>query len=102
MSLGGTLTEKIRIIGGKQLKGEVFISGAKNAVLKLMAAALLAKGESKIYNVPELTDVVIMLNVLEQLGAKTKYDRVEKSIAIDATNITSVTASYELVSRMRA
>ena len=100
--MGGTLTEKIRIAGGRQLKGEVFISGAKNAVLKLMAAALLAKGESKIYNVPELTDVVIMLNVLEQLGAKTKYDRIEKSISIDATEITDVRAGYELVSRMRA
>ncbi len=99
---GGTLTEKIRISGGKQLKGEVQISGAKNAVLKLMAAALLAKGESKIYNVPELTDVVIMLNVIEQSGAKTFYDKVEKSIRIDATNITNVRASYELVSRMRA
>lgn len=96
------MTEKIKIIGGKPLKGEVSISGAKNAVLKLMAAALLAKGESKIYNVPELTDVVIMLNVLEQLGAKTNYDRKEKSLTIDATELTSVRASYELVSRMRA
>ena len=96
------MTEKIRIVGGRQLKGEVQISGAKNAVLKLMAAALLAKGESKIYNVPELTDVVIMLNVIEQLGAKTSYDKEEKSLTIDATNLTSVTASYELVSRMRA
>ncbi len=96
------MTEKIRISGGKQLKGEVLISGAKNAVLKLMAAALLAKGESKIYNVPELTDVVIMLNVIEQLGAKTCYDKQEKSIKIDASNLTGVRASYELVSRMRA
>ena len=96
------MTEKIRIFGGKQLKGEVSISGAKNAVLKLMAAALLAKGESKIYNVPELTDVVIMLNVLEQLGAKTKYNKIEKSITIDSTDLTGVRASYELVSRMRA
>ncbi len=96
------MSEKIRITGGRQLKGEVLISGAKNAVLKLMAAALLAKGESKIYNVPELTDVIIMLNVLEQLGAKTGYNKNEKSITIDAANITSVTASYELVSRMRA
>ncbi len=96
------MAEKIRISGGRQLKGEVSISGAKNAVLKLMAAALLAKGESKIYNVPELTDVIIMLNVIEQLGAKTSYDKEEKSITIDASNITSVTASYELVSRMRA
>ncbi len=96
------MSEKIKIIGGRQLKGEVRISGAKNAVLKLMAAALLAKGETKIYNVPELTDVVIMLNVIEQLGIKTKYDKQEKSITIDAENITNVRASYELVSRMRA
>ena len=96
------MSEKIRITGGRQLKGEVFISGAKNAVLKLMAAALLARGESKIYNVPELTDVIIMLNVLEQLGAKTGYNKREKSVTIDATHITNITASYELVSRMRA
>ncbi len=99
---GGTLTEKIKICGGKQLKGEVQISGAKNAVLKLMAATLLTKGESKIYNVPELSDVVIMLNVIEQLGVKTFYDKQEKSIRIDATDITNIRASYELVSRMRA
>ena len=96
------MTQKIRITGGRQLKGEVSISGAKNAVLKLMAAALLAKGESKIYNVPELTDVIIMLNVIEQLGAKTNYNKEEKSITIDASDITSIKASYELVSRMRA
>lgn len=96
------MTEQIRIVGGNTLKGEVNISGAKNSVLKLMAAALLAKGETKIYNVPELSDVNIMLNVLEQLGAKTVYDKEEKSVRIDASNLTSVTAGYEFVSRMRA
>ncbi len=96
------MAEKLKIKGGIPLKGEVSISGAKNAVLKLMAAALLAKGESKIYNVPELTDVTIMLDVLEQLGAKTQYDKVSKSVTIDATNITNITAKYELVSQMRA
>ena len=96
------MAEKIRITGGNSLKGEVSISGAKNAVLKLMAAALLVKGESKIHNVPELTDVVIMLSVLEQLGVKTEYNREAKSISIDATDITGVRAGYELVSRMRA
>ncbi len=96
------MAEKLKIKGGIPLKGEVSISGAKNAVLKLMAAALLAKGESKIYNVPELTDVTIMLDVLEQLGAKTKYDKVSKSVSIDASNITNITAKYELVSQMRA
>ncbi len=96
------MSQILRIKGGTTLKGEVEIGGAKNAVLKLMAAALLPKGVSKIYNVPELTDVSIMLNVIEQLGVKTSYDRQEKSVTIDATDITSVTAKYELVSKMRA
>ena len=66
--------QKLKIIGNKTLKGEVSISGAKNAVLKLMAASILAKGETTIYNVPELTDVSIMLEVIKKLGAKAKYD----------------------------
>ena len=56
----------------------------------------------KIYNVPDLTDVEIMLSVIAQLGCKTSYNREEKSLTIDATDITNVTASYELVSKMRA
>ena len=96
------MTERYYIKGGTPLKGEVSIGGAKNSVLKLMAAALLAKGETKIYNVPDLTDVEIMLSVIAQLGAKTNYDKTEKSITIDATDLTSVTATYELVSKMRA
>lgn len=96
------MTEKYFIKGGAPLKGEVSIGGAKNSVLKLMAAAILAKGETKIYNVPDLTDVEIMLNVIAQLGARTSYDKKEKSIVIDATNLDSVTARYELVSKMRA
>lgn len=96
------MTEKYFIKGGTPLKGEVSIGGAKNSVLKLMAAALLAKGETKIYNVPDLTDVEIMLSVIAQLGAKTAYNKAEKSVSIDATDITSITAKYELVSKMRA
>lgn len=96
------MSEKLKIKGGTPLKGEVSIGGAKNAVLKLMAAAVLVKGETKIYNVPDLTDVEIMLNVIEQLGTKVIYDRVEKSVTIDATTLSSITAKYELVSKMRA
>lgn len=96
------MAEKLRIKGGIPLRGEVQISGAKNAVLKLMAAALLVKGESRIYNVPELTDVQIMLNVIEELGVKTSYDKAAKCVSIDAENITNITAKYELVSKMRA
>ena len=94
--------EKFIVTGGTPLKGEVSIGGAKNAVLKLMAAAILAKGETLIHNVPDLTDVEIMLNVIEQLGTKTHYDKENKMVTIDASDITSVTAKYELVSKMRA
>ena len=96
------MVEKLKIIGGNSLHGEVSISGAKNAVLKLMAAAILAKGETTIHNVPELTDVNIMLRVIEGLGVKTIYDKTKKAVTIDATDITNITAKYELVSKMRA
>lgn len=96
------MVEKLKIIGGKSLEGEVSISGAKNAVLKLMAAAILPEGETIIHNVPELTDVNIMLRVIEELGVKTKYDKISKTVAIDASSISSITAKYELVSKMRA
>ena len=96
------MADKYKIQGGNQLKGEVLIGGAKNSVLKLMASAVLAKGESKIYNVPELTDVEIMLEVINGLGVKTHHDKEEQSVTIDATDITSVTAKYEYVSKMRA
>ncbi len=96
------MAETYNIKGGYSLKGEVLIGGAKNAVLKLLAASIIAKGQTKIYNVPELTDVNIMLDVIEGLGAKTVYDKAEKSVIIDADALNSVTAKYEYVSKMRA
>ena len=94
------MAERFKIQGGETLKGEVSIGGAKNSVL--LAATILVKGSTKIYNVPQLTDVEIMLNVLSDLGAKYTYDKDEKSVVVDASNITSITAKYELVSKMRA
>ena len=96
------MAEKFKIQGGETLKGEVSVGGAKNAVLKHLAATILVNGKTKIYNVPHLTDVDIMLNVLSDLGAKYTYDKEEKSVVVDASNITSITAKYELVSKMRA
>ena len=96
------MAEKLKIKGGNPLRGEISIGGAKNAVLKLMAAAILPKGATKIYNVPDLTDVSIMLSVIEGLGAKVDYDKVEKSVVIDSTTLTCITAKYDLVSKMRA
>ena len=96
------MSDKLIISGSRPLEGEVSISGAKNAVLKLMAAALLASDVSKIHNVPELTDVEIMLDVLECLGAKCTYDKENKFVEIDASNLTSIVASDKFVSKMRA
>ncbi len=96
------MAESYNIKGGYSLRGEVSIGGAKNAVLKLLAASIIAKGQTKIYNVPELTDVNIMLDVIEGLGARTIYDKTEKSVVIDAESLNSVTAKYEYVSKMRA
>jgi UDP-N-acetylglucosamine 1-carboxyvinyltransferase len=60
--------DRFRVIGGTALRGEVTISGAKNSVLKLMAAALLATGKTTITNVPAIADVDIMADLLTRLG----------------------------------
>lgn len=99
---GRFLSERIIIKGGRELRGEVFIGGAKNAVLKLMAAALLLDDICEIHNVPELSDVQTMIDVINHLGVKTEYKPKEKSLIIDATYITNYEACYELVSKMRA
>ena len=96
------MSDKYIIKGGNPLKGEVKIGGAKNSVLKLMAAAILVPGAVKIYNVPDLTDVNIMLEVIRQMGIKTEYNKEEKFVVIDASEIGNITAKYELVSKMRA
>lgn len=83
------------------LKGEVTISGSKNAVLPLMAAALLSDEECIIKNVPALSDVAVMKEILASLGAKTDLDD-EKVLRIVTEDITSTEAPYELVNKMRA
>lgn len=92
--------DTIEIVGGKRLVGAVSISGAKNAALPLMTAALLADGEHVLRNVPDLRDVHTMTRLLERLGARAKFDNgrvhVTLSGAIDPT------APYDLVKEMRA
>src|SRR5699024_7809232 len=94
--------DKLIIQSGVPLKGEVSISGAKNAVLKLMAASLLPCDISVIKNVPELSDVEIMTDVLSELGAIVNYDKQNGVLTIDSRNITSCVASDIFVSKMRA
>jgi len=92
--------ERIIIRGGKPLNGVVEIGGAKNAVLKMMAAALLSKGVSVLRNVPDLTDVHMMAEVIRHLGAKVTVT--QDTVTIDASEITDNEAPYELVSQLRA
>jgi len=90
----------ITVTGGRPLSGTVRVGGAKNSALKLMAAALLAPGESVIHNVPEISDVDLMVRVLERLGVRITRDG--HTVCIDASEITSVETPYELVAQMRA
>ena len=90
------------INGGKTLSGRVTIDGAKNSALKLMAASILADGNTKISNVPIIEDVRTMIEMLRMLGAEVKVDEKEKCLEIDPSNIDNLEAPYELVRKMRA
>ena len=92
--------ESIIVRGGRDLSGEVRVEGAKNSALKLMAAALLAPGTSIITNVPQITDVDLMAEVLLRLGAR--VTRTHHALEIDTTDVDSFEAPYELVAQMRA
>ncbi|MDZ4654778.1 MAG: UDP-N-acetylglucosamine 1-carboxyvinyltransferase [Coriobacteriia bacterium] len=90
----------IVVRGGRKLGGEVRVEGAKNSALKLMAAALLAPGVSRITNVPDISDIAVMAEVLGGLGAR--VERTDHSLTVDAAELTSYEAPYEMVARMRA
>ncbi len=92
--------DKIVVKGGERLIGEAPISGSKNAALPLFAASLLAEGNNVLSNVPHLKDVDTMGKVLRVLGAKIERDG--QTCRIDATQITSHEAPYDLVKTMRA
>ena len=92
--------ERFLIEGGAPLCGEVEVSGAKNAALKLIAAALLAPGRTTLHNVPGIKDVDTMRAVLDGLGAET--ESTGHTLTIDAGELDSYTAPYELVRKMRA
>lgn len=88
------------IDGPVALRGDVHISGAKNAALKIMAAALLVDDEVVIERVPDITDVHLMADVLVRLGAKVSFG--DGTVAIDASGDLSEETPYDLVTRMRA
>ncbi|MFU8797140.1 MAG: UDP-N-acetylglucosamine 1-carboxyvinyltransferase [Gammaproteobacteria bacterium] len=92
---------KLLITGGYPLKGEVRISGAKNAALPILAAGLLTEAPVTLSNVPHLHDVTTMMELLAGMGMQFMMDE-RLNIRIDASDIQSFTAPYELVRTMRA
>jgi UDP-N-acetylglucosamine 1-carboxyvinyltransferase len=92
--------ERFYVEGGNRLYGEVAVSGAKNAALKFVAAALLAPGRTVLHDVPRIKDVETMLAVLDGLGAGSEFSG--NTLSIDASEVGSYTAPYDLVRQMRA
>ncbi|SDE99532.1 UDP-N-acetylglucosamine 1-carboxyvinyltransferase [Sporolituus thermophilus] len=93
--------DKLIISGGKRLCGTVKVSGAKNAVLPIIAAALLGTSPSRLMETPKLDDVRTISEVIECLGAKVRWEDTD-TLVVDSTDITSCEAPYELVRKMRA
>lgn len=94
--------EVLRVHGPCTLRGSVDVRGAKNSVLKLMAATLLAPGTSVIDNVPAILDVRIMVRLLESLGCTVDYDACAGTVSITVPQSPAVRADYKLVRAMRA
>lgn len=93
--------ESFRIQGGRRLEGSVRVGGAKNAVLPILAAALLTEERVVVDNVPNLADVSTMVGILRELGAVVEQDREARRVTVEARDIEPV-APWELVRKMRA
>lgn len=93
--------QKLIIQGGTPLRGEICISGAKNAALPVLCAALLSSDTLHIKNVPHLQDVTTMLSLLEQMGADILTNK-QSEVELTASNLTNPVAPYEMVKTMRA
>ncbi len=95
--------EKLVINGGKRLSGRVKISGAKNAVLPIIAATLLGQDQpSRLDEVPMLDDVYTIAEVLKELGVEARYDAEQHQFSVDSSSIVRWEAPYDLVRKMRA
>jgi len=96
--------DKLRMVGGTALKGEVVIAGAKNAALPILCACLLTDQSIVLRNVPDLQDVRTMLKLLQEMGVIVSFpDGADRShLVLNAANIKSSEATYEMVKTMRA
>ena len=94
--------ERFEVTGGARLVGEVEVHGAKNSILKLMAAALLAPGRHYLGNVPAIADVSIMAELLIRLGCQVSHEESSLTLTIDVPEKLEHRADYDLVRKMRA
>ena len=96
--------DKLRMVGGTPLKGEVVIAGAKNAALPILCASLLCDEPITLRNVPDLQDVRTMLKLLQEIGVTVSfpYANNRNHVVLNAANIKSSEATYEMVKTMRA
>ena len=92
--------QKLEVFGAKKLKGQINISGSKNASLPILAATLLSKNKITLKNLPKVKDIETMINLLQSLGSITKFTK--QSLVIDNSKQKKVFASYNLVKTMRA
>jgi UDP-N-acetylglucosamine 1-carboxyvinyltransferase len=93
--------EKFIINGQNPLRGEVYISGAKNAAVAIIPAALLVNGICRIENVPDISDVKILKDILAQLGADISFED-KNTLVIDSSRVNTYKADYEMVKCLRA
>ena len=93
--------EKYRIHGGNPLRGEIEISGAKNAAVAMIPAALLVEGVCRIENMPHISDTDMLLTIISELGAKVRFIR-NSTVEIDCTNVTFNDAPFDLMRKIRA
>lgn len=96
-----TMPAQFIIDGGRPLAGEVTIRGSKNTVLPLIGACLLTEEPCLLENVPDITDVAVMLEIAEKLGARVSWDRRGQAVTIDAREISSTAPDYNLSRRLR-
>jgi UDP-N-acetylglucosamine 1-carboxyvinyltransferase len=92
---------KYVINGGRPLKGEVVISGAKNAAVAIIPAALMVDGVCRIENIPQISDVSMLLNILKQMGAEIRTVN-RHTMDIDCTNVRTHEATFDMMRRIRA
>ena len=100
--------DKIKIIGGNQLNGKIYISGAKNAALPLICSSLLTEDKVILKNVPQLSDITFLNSLLENLGLKVIEEdtllesHTTKKYTYQADDIKELVAPYDFVRKMRA